>query len=130
MKEVFFPSLVLFRLILAKENFKLNFNPLSNEYVDYLNHQNLSWKAKRYLDQNDRDVQYRFGVLSVYKIRGRSLVYRSRHASDDLTEVPEFFDARIKWSKCQSIRMIRDQSTCGSCWVSEIITRFFFRSLL
>lgn len=33
-------------------------------------------------------------------------------------DVPDSFDARLKWPKCKSIREIRDQSNCGSCWVS------------
>ncbi|KJH43745.1 hypothetical protein DICVIV_10233 [Dictyocaulus viviparus] len=31
-------------------------------------------------------------------------------------EIPENFDARERWSQCDSIRTIRDQSHCGSCW--------------
>ncbi|RCN30930.1 hypothetical protein ANCCAN_23291, partial [Ancylostoma caninum] len=27
-----------------------------------------------------------------------------------------FFDARERWPQCTSIRTIRDQSKCGSCW--------------
>lgn len=31
-------------------------------------------------------------------------------------DLPESFDARVQWPGCDSIREIRDQSTCGSCW--------------
>ena len=31
-------------------------------------------------------------------------------------ELPENFDPREAWPKCESIREIRDQSGCGSCW--------------
>ncbi|VDP29690.1 unnamed protein product [Soboliphyme baturini] len=31
-------------------------------------------------------------------------------------EMPEFFDARKKWSVCKWMGFIRDQSNCGSCW--------------
>uniref|UniRef100_A0A0N4WVU7 Pept_C1 domain-containing protein n=1 Tax=Haemonchus placei TaxID=6290 RepID=A0A0N4WVU7_HAEPC len=31
-------------------------------------------------------------------------------------DIPESFDAREKWKDCPSIRYIRDQSNCGSCW--------------
>ncbi|EYB96075.1 hypothetical protein Y032_0154g3023 [Ancylostoma ceylanicum] len=31
-------------------------------------------------------------------------------------ELPESFDARQHWPECTSIRYIRDQSACGSCW--------------
>jgi len=30
--------------------------------------------------------------------------------------VPETFDARTAWPECSTIRQIRDQSACGSCW--------------
>jgi len=30
--------------------------------------------------------------------------------------LPSTFDAREKWPKCSSLKEIRDQSTCGSCW--------------
>jgi cathepsin B len=31
-------------------------------------------------------------------------------------ELPESFDSRDKWPKCQTLFEIRDQSRCGSCW--------------
>lgn len=30
-------------------------------------------------------------------------------------EIPENFDSREKWSKCESIKEVRDQANCGSC---------------
>lgn len=34
----------------------------------------------------------------------------------ELSETPESFDSREQWPNCASIRQIRDQSQCGSCW--------------
>ncbi|KAH3765711.1 CPC cysteine peptidase, Clan CA, family C1, Cathepsin B [Pelomyxa schiedti] len=31
-------------------------------------------------------------------------------------DLPESFDARQAWPQCETIRQIRDQSDCGSCW--------------
>ena len=31
-------------------------------------------------------------------------------------DVPDNFDSRLVWPECQSIKEIRDQSGCGSCW--------------
>jgi cathepsin B len=31
-------------------------------------------------------------------------------------EVPDNFDSRENWPNCDSLKEIRDQSTCGSCW--------------
>jgi len=32
------------------------------------------------------------------------------------SDLPVSFDARTQWPNCPSIRAIRDQSACGSCW--------------
>jgi cathepsin B len=37
-------------------------------------------------------------------------------------EIPEEFDARVQWPDCPTIKEIRDQGSCGSCWVG--ITHF------
>ncbi|VDP00997.1 unnamed protein product [Schistosoma mattheei] len=34
-------------------------------------------------------------------------------------KLPKFFDSRKHWKNCPSIRTIRDQSSCGSCWVID-----------
>ncbi|VDM77904.1 unnamed protein product [Strongylus vulgaris] len=31
-------------------------------------------------------------------------------------EIPESFDARERWPDCRSVKLIRDQANCGSCW--------------
>ena len=33
-------------------------------------------------------------------------------------DLPEEFDSRKQWPNCPSINEIRDQGSCGSCWVS------------
>ena len=32
-------------------------------------------------------------------------------------DIPESFDAREQWPDCPTIQEIRDQGSCGSCWV-------------
>lgn len=39
----------------------------------------------------------------------------------DAVELPENFDSRENWPNCPTIREIRDQGSCGSCWVSILI---------
>jgi len=40
-----------------------------------------------------------------------------RHIKEPIGDLPESFDARTAWPKCESvINHIRDQSNCGSCW--------------
>lgn len=44
--------------------------------------------------------------------------------SSDPNHVPDnyifkYFDARKRWRNCPSIKEVRDQGNCGSCWVSN-----------
>ena len=38
---------------------------------------------------------------------------------------PDEFDSRDKWSSCPSIKEIRDQGSCGSCWVRQKLFLWF-----
>lgn len=35
---------------------------------------------------------------------------------EEAQDIPEEFDSRKKWPDCPSIKFIRDQASCGSCW--------------
>lgn len=41
--------------------------------------------------------------------------------------IPENFDARNAWPRCESIRKIRNQGSCGSCWVKNYYKKLFFQ---
>jgi len=45
-----------------------------------------------------------------------------KSVEEDANEaLPESFDARERWPECSSLLdSIKDQSNCGSCWVSKI----------
>ena len=38
--------------------------------------------------------------------------------SETAQDIPDNFDAREQWPNCPTIGEIRDQASCGSCWVS------------
>jgi len=41
-------------------------------------------------------------------------------------EMPEEYDLREAYPDCPSLREIRDQGSCGSCWVSKLIYMYYF----
>ena len=40
----------------------------------------------------------------------------------DLQDIPASFDARTQWPDCPSLKEIRDQGHCGSCWAFGAVT--------
>uniref|UniRef100_A0A4D5S578 Putative cathepsin b endopeptidase n=1 Tax=Ixodes scapularis TaxID=6945 RepID=A0A4D5S578_IXOSC len=89
-------------------------HPLSDQMINFINKINTTWKAGRNFDESI-SMSYIRGLLGVHP---KSKEYRlpefvHNEIPDDL---PESFDAREKWSHCNSIHLIRDQSSCGSCW--------------
>jgi len=87
------------------------------ELVDYVNrHQNL-WTASmnRRLSSYDEDVKW--GLMGVNHVRHSINALKKLGKSRFLDiELPTNFDSREQWPTCASIRGIRDQSACGSCW--------------
>lgn len=41
----------------------------------------------------------------------------SRYIENNYVQIPEQFDSRVEWQDCPTISEIRDQGSCGSCWV-------------
>ena len=49
------------------------------------------------------------------------------HQLDSLS-LPDSFDARKQWPNCPTIKEIRDQGSCGSCWVcDQLLTKHLLR---
>nr|CAI5838661.1 unnamed protein product [Callosobruchus analis] len=87
---------------------------LSDEFIESINRVQSTWTAGRNFHENT-DVSYikkLMGVLPNYKN------YMPPVKEHDLEgmEIPDSFDAREQWPHCPTIREIRDQGSCGSCW--------------
>ena len=49
------------------------------------------------------------------------LIYNVEKTEYEAVDIPESFDARQQWPDCPSTKEIRDQGSCGSCWVSSFL---------
>uniref|UniRef100_A0A0N4W1U6 Pept_C1 domain-containing protein n=1 Tax=Haemonchus placei TaxID=6290 RepID=A0A0N4W1U6_HAEPC len=85
--------------------------------IDYVNSHQSLWKAK----ENRRFARYpdrtKWGLMGVNNVRLSVRAKQHLSTTKDLDiDIPESFDAREEWPDCDSIKVIRDQSSCGSCW--------------
>ncbi|XP_005373887.1 PREDICTED: cathepsin B [Chinchilla lanigera] len=87
------------------------FHPLSDELVTYVNKLNTTWQAGR--NFYNVDMSYVKRLCGTY-LGGPRLPQRVGFAED--MNLPESFDAREQWPNCPTIKEIRDQGSCGSCW--------------
>uniref|UniRef100_A0A914H0F1 Peptidase C1A papain C-terminal domain-containing protein n=1 Tax=Globodera rostochiensis TaxID=31243 RepID=A0A914H0F1_GLORO len=85
--------------------------------VDYVNGRQGLWRAELSpkFESYDESVKWRMmGVNNVrHSIKAKKMLGKTRFLDLNL---PDSFDARQQWPFCSSIGLIRDQSSCGSCW--------------
>ncbi|TKC35595.1 hypothetical protein EI555_012460 [Monodon monoceros] len=105
----------------------VHFPPLSDELVNFVNKQNTTWKAGH--NFYNVDLSYVKKLCGTF-LGGPKLPQRAAFAEGMI--LPESFDAREQWPNCPTIREIRDQGSCGSCWafgaVEAISDRLCIRS--
>jgi len=87
--------------------------PLTREMTDFINSIDTTWKA-------GENFEYGYDVEHVKKLcgvlPGSHLFKLPEETVAVPNDLPENFDARTKWPDCPSIKEIRDQASCGSCW--------------
>ncbi|CAG2110434.1 unnamed protein product [Medioppia subpectinata] len=84
-----------------------------DQMVDYINNLGTTWKAEKQFDDS-YSLDYIKGLMGVPALTERA--FGSTPAYDPELEIPETFDARTQWPTCASIKEVRDQGSCGSCW--------------
>lgn len=55
-------------------------------------------------------------LMGSYRTDSNAMPRRQFTAEERALQLPENFDAATNWPQCPTIREIRDQSNCGSCW--------------
>ena len=82
--------------------------------IDHVNSVQKDWVAghNKYFDKMDLEtIKGMMGTLETpehLKLPIKDI--------EPLEDIPESFDSAANWPKCESLKDVRDQSTCGSCW--------------
>ncbi|GFR96986.1 cathepsin B [Elysia marginata] len=93
--------------------------PLSDAQIDLINNDPTStWKAGRNFNANQlKYVKNLLGVdMEANALYNQLHMRVAEDASYEVNDLPETFDPREKWPNCKSIKEVRDQANCGSCW--------------
>ncbi|XP_066251910.1 cathepsin B-like [Euwallacea similis] len=111
----FLAAFLLFSSVVSWCYAEADLHPLSEEYIAQINNKATTWKAGKNFEVHDweRVKKIANGVLPSKRLHTN---IDSENPHDESEDVPEEFDAREQWSKCDSLKQIRDQSSCGSCW--------------
>ena len=84
--------------------------------ADLVNSQNLGWQAEvspRFKGMSKAEIKHMMGA---FMTDNSNLPHVSQVHKFNFNEVPATFSSQTKWPQCQSIKDIRDQANCGSCW--------------
>ncbi|CAF4129098.1 unnamed protein product [Rotaria sp. Silwood2] len=88
---------------------------LSLNLVNEINSAQTTWKAKpsKFMSWSQESIERLMGVHPEYFEHHKELEILEHDVPNDL---PENFDAREQWPNCPTLKEVRDQGSCGSCW--------------
>lgn len=113
---------VILSLILLTTASKSYPHPLSDDFIQSINNRHVPWTAGRNFADNI-PMTYIRKLMGVLPDNHKHKLPQLQMNLED-GEIPENFDSREQWPHCPTIREVRDQGSCGSCWVSPHIQIF------
>ncbi|CAJ0583831.1 unnamed protein product, partial [Mesorhabditis spiculigera] len=88
-----------------------------DDLIRYVNRVQDLWTARRHARFDRYPDRTKWGLMGVQNVRLPIQGLMQRAPTENLdVYIPENFDSRKVWPMCDSIKVVRDQSSCGSCW--------------
>jgi len=94
---------------------------LSDHFINQINAANSTWTAGRNFHPSTSHNFLRT-LMGVHPDADNHRPPFEEHRLLGAEQIPESFDPREKWPECPTIREIRDQGGCGSCWAFGAVT--------
>jgi len=88
---------------------------MTDAFHDYINSVQSDWVAGHNSRFIGKDVNFVKKFLGTFLDEPEHLKLPLKEMELNLA-IPDSFDSREAWPKCESIKEVRDQANCGSCW--------------